>query len=428
VAGAQTPALTTVKDTVYKSDGSLASGTVVITWQAFLDAGSKPVFGGSKTVPLTSGALAVMLVPNAGATPSGTSYNVRYYQSGGVFFEETWVVPASSPLATPGAPTVTPVGTTGATTYCYFISARNATGETLLGPATCITNGNATLDATNYNQVSWSSVSGATSYRVWRTGSSAAPTGTGSYLADTTASTSINDQESALSASTVPSVNDTDPKTLGQVRVTGVPSPSVVISSTQVSGTAIVSAPAGTQAITAPLTTGTPLQMKGRSGNSSNVLEVYDNAATPVLQTYAEPDGDLVSKRSVLPFATGGDLGATGTRWDVFAQQGDFNQALWSDVEVVSFSATPTFDASLANTFKMTLTGNVTSSALSSAKTGQIVSWLICQDSTGSRTFVWPSNVKGGGAISSGANTCSAQQFLYDGTNAYAAAEMKTGM
>jgi len=46
-------------------------------------------------------ALAVMLVPNAGGTPGGTSYNVRYYQSGGVFFEETWVVPSSYPLATP---------------------------------------------------------------------------------------------------------------------------------------------------------------------------------------------------------------------------------------------------------------------------------------------------------------------------------------
>ena len=92
-------------------------------------------------------------------------------------------------------------------------------------------------------------------------------------------------------------------------------------------------------------------------------------------------------------------------------------------MNVVTFSATPTFDASTANTFKITLTGNVTSSTLSNvpASTGtQYLYFIICQDATGSRTFVWPTNVKGGMAIGSTLSTCSAQTFVTDGTNAYA--------
>src|SRR4051812_48593051 len=110
---AQTPATTTVRDTVYKSDGSLASGSVVISWQSFISADNKPVFGGTKTVALNAGALAVALVPTAGATPTGVSYDVKYFQSGGVSFQETWIVPTSNALASPSAPAVTQQGQTG---------------------------------------------------------------------------------------------------------------------------------------------------------------------------------------------------------------------------------------------------------------------------------------------------------------------------
>ncbi len=89
---------------------------------------------------------------------------------------------------------------------------------------------------------------------------------------------------------------------------------------------------------------------------------------------------------------------------------------------VVTFSATPTFDAVWANNFKITLTGNVTSSTLSNARVGQVLTFQICQDATGSRTFVWPTNVKGATTIGSTLSTCSAQSFKFDGTNAYALA------
>jgi hypothetical protein len=91
-----------------------------------------------------------------------------------------------------------------------------------------------------------------------------------------------------------------------------------------------------------------------------------------------------------------------------------------SGLNSVTFSTTPTFDASLGNTQKITLTGNVSSSTLSNASAGEQIMFITCQDSTGNRTFAWPSNVKGGMTIGSTASKCSTQGFIYDGTNAYA--------
>jgi hypothetical protein len=103
-------------------------------------------------------------------------------------------------------------------------------------------------------------------------------------------------------------------------------------------------------------------------------------------------------------------------------------KAIVSGLNVVTFSSTPTFDASLGNTQKIILTGNVTSSTLSNATTGQQIHFLICQDATGNRTFVWPANVKGGMTIGSTASKCNAQSFVHDGINAYALSPGVTNM
>jgi hypothetical protein len=86
----------------------------------------------------------------------------------------------------------------------------------------------------------------------------------------------------------------------------------------------------------------------------------------------------------------------------------------------VTFSATPVFDASTASTFKLTLTGNVTSSTLSNAVAGEPLAFEVCQDVTGGRTFVPPANVQGWVAIPTAANACVLETFIYDGTNAVA--------
>jgi len=106
----------------------------------------------------------------------------------------------------------------------------------------------------------------------------------------------------------------------------------------------------------------------------------------------------------------------------------EFGGAVISALKVVTFSSTPTFDASLGNTQKITLTGNVTSSTFSNAIVGQPINFLICQDATGGRTFVWPTNVKGGMTVGSTLSTCSAQTFIFDGTNAYALSAGVTNM
>jgi hypothetical protein len=106
----------------------------------------------------------------------------------------------------------------------------------------------------------------------------------------------------------------------------------------------------------------------------------------------------------------------------------DVAKSIVSGLNTMSFSATPTFDVSLGNTQKITLTDNVTSSTLSNASTGQTINFIICQDATGSRTFVWPTNVKGGMTIGATLSKCSAQNFIFDGTNAYALSAGVTNM
>jgi hypothetical protein len=85
----------------------------------------------------------------------------------------------------------------------------------------------------------------------------------------------------------------------------------------------------------------------------------------------------------------------------------------------VAFAATPVFDAStfLSPTFTMTLTGDVASSSITNPTAGQKITFIITQDGTGGRAFVWPPNTKGSCAISPDANSVSVQSFVYDGTN-----------
>ena len=82
----------------------------------------------------------------------------------------------------------------------------------------------------------------------------------------------------------------------------------------------------------------------------------------------------------------------------------------------VPFSATPVFDCSQGISFAITLTGNVTSSSAPNAKAGQVYTFIIRQDATGSRSFVWPANFKGASTIAPDANLYSVQSFCYDGS------------
>ena len=107
------PPLTTVRDVLYKADGSRFAGSVVIAWTSF-DAGDTSVIGmQTLTVPVVNGALFVRLVPTTDATPAA-AYVVTYQSDGKIQFQETWAVPPSaSTLRVRDVRSTVSTGTTG---------------------------------------------------------------------------------------------------------------------------------------------------------------------------------------------------------------------------------------------------------------------------------------------------------------------------
>jgi len=107
---AQGPALTTISGTVYRADGTAASGTVLISWPSFQTAEGDAVAAGNLSVTIGAlGAFSAQLVPNVGATPAGTYYVVVLQLDDGTVRTEYWAVPATSPT------TITAVRTTPGT-------------------------------------------------------------------------------------------------------------------------------------------------------------------------------------------------------------------------------------------------------------------------------------------------------------------------
>ena len=90
-------ATTTVTNTLYRADGTLASGTVVVSWNAFTTSLGQSVPSGTTSATIgTNGVMTVSLVPNAGSTPMGSYYTAVYHLDDGTVSREFWVVPASS--------------------------------------------------------------------------------------------------------------------------------------------------------------------------------------------------------------------------------------------------------------------------------------------------------------------------------------------
>lgn len=110
-------------------------------------------------------------------------------------------------LAVPGTPTVTPQGATGATSYSYKVVAVDADGNrTTPSTAGSTATGNATLNGSNFNRVSWSAVPAATKYEVYRSASGGTPSSTGK-IGEATASPF--DDTGLAAAGAEPTTNDT---------------------------------------------------------------------------------------------------------------------------------------------------------------------------------------------------------------------------
>jgi hypothetical protein len=121
------PATTTVADTVYLADGTTASGTLIITWPAFVTASGTAVSGGVSQVTLgANGALSVALVPNAGATPAGMYYTVVFQLGPDEVKTEYWLVPTTSPVNLAGVQTTPGAGTAGQPVSMQYVNTQLA--------------------------------------------------------------------------------------------------------------------------------------------------------------------------------------------------------------------------------------------------------------------------------------------------------------
>ena len=140
---------TTVQGTVYRADGTPASGTVLISWPAFTTADNQAVAAGSLSVPIgANGFVSVNLAPNAGAIPAGSYYTAVYHLNDGTVNPEYWVIPAS------GTATISSVraklepstvAVQGTVTPAYVQGALNSLSNTYLPLAGGTLNGPLTL-------------------------------------------------------------------------------------------------------------------------------------------------------------------------------------------------------------------------------------------------------------------------------------------
>lgn len=96
-ARAQAVTTTTVQGIVYRADGTVASGTLIVSWPAFSTALNQAVAAGTISVTIgADGSVSLNLAPNAGASPAGTYYTAIYHLSDGTVSKEYWLVPATA--------------------------------------------------------------------------------------------------------------------------------------------------------------------------------------------------------------------------------------------------------------------------------------------------------------------------------------------
>ncbi|HSX36540.1 MAG TPA: hypothetical protein VLG13_00225, partial [Patescibacteria group bacterium] len=198
--------------------------------------------------------------------------------------------------------TVTNVGTSGATTYRYQVTALDGnSGETAGSTVQQTTTGNATLSGTNYNTITWTPVGGAVQYSVYRcTGAACTP------LKLTTVSgnvTSYNDQAAGSPSGTAPGSNNTGGGSFGgNVSVQGVTTVSssgvrvagqanfasssgnysILVSGIQNRVLVIDNASfAGTQIVT-NLTNQVVAAVRGAAGQTADLLQLQDSSSNPL--------------------------------------------------------------------------------------------------------------------------------------------------
>jgi len=164
---------------------SAAGNTISLTESIPFGGTGLGVYVGTTSTPLLLGTvtLAGGITYSGGAT-SGLAVSVSGTTITVAISAAATSTGASAPTSnttstTPTAPTVTAEGTTGTTSWGYAIALLDGKGGmTAASPATTITNGNATLSATNYNAINWPTVSAA-GIALYRSPAGGTPSSTG---------------------------------------------------------------------------------------------------------------------------------------------------------------------------------------------------------------------------------------------------------
>jgi hypothetical protein len=117
--------------------------------------------------------------------------------------EGTIINAAVAQTSLPHAPTVTPQGTAGTTTWSYAIVGIDADGlRTLISPTGTTATGAATLNGTNFNTVTWDAYDGIATYEISRRAAGGTPATTG--VIGSTALLTFNDTGLAVTGNTPP--------------------------------------------------------------------------------------------------------------------------------------------------------------------------------------------------------------------------------
>lgn len=173
---------------------------------------------------------------------------------------------SNTQLPSPSQPSVGRVGTGGTSTYGYKVTALDGTGETLPSTERVITNGNAILDGTNYNTVSWTELPGAVQYKVYRTTTNGSPATTG-LIATITGGANITFSDTGIAAGVAAPVANTT----GGATIAG----NIQGSSASLSGAVTI---AGATSLNGPVTATNTVLFKNTT-NSSSAFILQDSAS-----------------------------------------------------------------------------------------------------------------------------------------------------
>lgn len=177
---------------VFRAVSATRACTLTINW--YQSTGAPSSTPSSSSGAVTDSATADTTISFTASVPSDAAYAALVPS----------VASCAGPISAPTAPTVTPAGTAGTTAYYYKIVAVNVYG-TVAGAEGSTTTGNATLSSTDYNALSWTAVTGATSYEVWR---GTASDGEDVLVASGITTTTYNDEGGGTSG-TIPTTNTT---------------------------------------------------------------------------------------------------------------------------------------------------------------------------------------------------------------------------